>query len=101
MSEEKQEMPDVGTPGHVDHGDSKEVAEADTAPQQVTMKDLVTQEVQRLVTISRHYQSKIEESKTKPKKEYFLKKLRKNNVKLADMIIRFEQMNKTGDTSGH
>ena len=86
----------VGTPGHPDYYDDP----VDTSTPAPTMKDLVTHEVKRLVTISRHYQSKIEEAKTKPKKEYFLKKLRKNNKNLADMIIRLEQLNKTGDTSG-
>jgi hypothetical protein len=74
----------VGTPGHPDHN----------APQtEPTIKDLVLVEVQRLVTISKMYKEKIDTAKTKPKKDLYLKKLRKNNKTLADMIIRLERLN--------
>jgi len=89
---EQEDTPNVGTPGHVDH--------ATTAPPEITIKDLVTQEVQRLVLVSRHYQAIIKESKTSTKKDFYLKKLRKNNNKLADMIVRLEQIDQMGDTSG-
>jgi len=84
----------VGTPS----GNEEVVDTSTPAP---TLKDMVNWEVKRLATISRGIQENIKGAKTSTKKEYFLKKIRKNNKKLADMIMRLEQLNKQGDTSGH
>lgn len=59
-----------------------------------SLKDLVLVEVRRLVVISKAYKEKIDTAKTKPKKDLYAKKIRKNNDKLADMIIRLEQLNR-------
>jgi len=79
------EVVNVGTPGHIDHK---------APPTEPTIKDLVLLEVQRLVTISKMYKEKIDTAKTKPKKDLYLKKIRKNNEKLADMIMRLERLNR-------
>jgi hypothetical protein len=78
------EAVNVGTPGHIDHN----------APQtEPTMKDLVLIEVQRLITISKSYDEQIKTAKTKTKKDFYSKKLHKNNKILADMIMRLERLN--------
>ena len=58
-----------------------------------SLKDLIMIETKRLVALSKSYKEKIDTAKTKPKKDLYLKKLRKNNKKLADMIMRIERLN--------
>ena len=90
----------VDTSEDITPGSVEEALEDNTSTSAPTMKDMVMYEVKRLAMVSKHFQTNIKDAKTQPKKNYFLKKLRKNNKLLANMIIRLEQLNKMGDTSG-
>ena len=57
-----------------------------------TLADRVLIECKRLATASKELQEKIQAAKTKPKKDYFGKKLKKNNNILGDMLVRLEQL---------
>lgn len=54
--------------------------------------DLLYQtELRNLIDVSTKYKQKIEESKTKTKDHYYSSKLTKNNEKIYDMLIQYEQ----------
>lgn len=71
-----------------------------TKPTPDQYKQAILQMVQNLAGISKGIQEKAEGAKTSTKKKYYLKKLRKNNELLADMIIRLEHYNKRGVNRG-
>lgn len=54
--------------------------------------ELVTKELQRLIAISMHYDTLIQESTTTTKRKYYTKRLRKNNELVSAMLIRLESM---------
>ena len=58
------------------------------------LKSYAEQGVKYLASISKELQVKIEGSKTSVKKKYYLKKLKKNNLELADMLMRLEYLTK-------
>jgi len=66
--------------------------EKQSIPRTPDMVDMLLHEVKRLATISNVYNQCIDDSKTKPKRDLYAKKLKKNNKKLADMLIRLEQL---------
>jgi hypothetical protein len=51
---------------------------------------LLLAEAKRRAGISKQFQEKITTAKTKPKKDYYKKKLKKNNDILGDVLIRLE-----------
>jgi hypothetical protein len=58
----------------------------------LSKSDLVLIEAKRLASVSKELHQKIRLSKTKPKKDYFKKKLKKNNDILGDMLIRLNKL---------
>lgn len=72
------------------------IGEGETQPttQPPTMIDMVLLEVRRLAAISNVCNDLISNSKTKPKRDLYTKKLKKNNKNLADMLIRLERLNR-------
>ena len=54
---------------------------------------MLKEEVNRLIEISKNYQEQIKTAKTQTKKNYFLKKLRKNNQILAGHLMRLNYIN--------
>jgi len=56
-------------------------------------KDAVIAELKGLVVISKELQSKILGAKTNTKRNYFKKKLRKNNERVANLVMVVERMN--------
>ncbi len=52
-------------------------------------------ETKRLVTVSKIFKEKIDLAKTKTKKDFYLKKLRKNTDILGDMLVRLNHEHKT------
>lgn len=56
------------------------------------IQDYVKGTVYRLMDKSKKYQDKITQAKTKTKKEYFTKKLRKNNRQLSDVLIALKKI---------
>lgn len=52
----------------------------------VQLLDVIRAEVQSLITTSMSLREKIEKAGTSVKKEYYKKKLQKNNVRLMEML---------------
>jgi bifunctional DNA-binding transcriptional regulator/antitoxin component of YhaV-PrlF toxin-antitoxin module len=48
-------------------------------------------ELRKLAEISQKFKAKIEESKTNVKDSYYTSKLEKNNEKIYDMLLQYEQ----------
>lgn len=63
------------------------------------LNDLVQGEVQRLMSTSKEYRNKIDNAKTKTKKNWYLKKLKKNNAKLMNVLIALEKVKNAKKTS--
>lgn len=63
------------------------------------LNDLVQGEVQRLMATSKEYRNKIDNAKTKTKKNWYLKKLKKNNAKLMNVLIALEKVKNAKKTS--
>lgn len=82
------------TPGTGEGEKTYEVEIENTPPARPTLKDRLVVEVQRLVKVSKNLQDKINNAKTKAKKDYYLKKLKKNNTILMDMLLRLDAMTK-------
>ena len=57
----------------------------------MTLGDHLLVEAKRLAGISQKFKLKINSAKTKPKKDYYSKKLKKNNDVLGDIIIRLDE----------
>jgi len=70
------------------------IGEGEEVQQPPTMIDMVLLEVRRLAAISNVCNDLISNSKTKPKRDLYTKKLKKNNKNLADMLIRLERLNR-------
>jgi homoserine kinase len=65
-----------------------------TSENPISLQTIIQAEINDLITISAGYQAKVNTSKTSLKKEYFLKKLKKNNEKLFEMLVALNQHNK-------
>ncbi len=69
----------------------------DTYKQQKMLKmltDEITQlqsHVNSIVAVSQQYDSEIKQAKTKPKRDLFSKKLKKNNIMLYQVLRRLDQ----------
>lgn len=62
--------------------------------QQPAIDDLIKSELKRLMLISTELRDKIKSAKTKPKKDIYTKKLKKNNLKLMNIMIALEKLKK-------
>ena len=72
---------------------------ADIPP--ISLIDIAKSEFTRLVGMARKYQEKINTAKTGAKRNYYKKKLKKNNVEAMQMLVAIEKLEaKEGDTSG-
>lgn len=56
------------------------------------IQDYVKGTIYRLMDKSKKYQDEITQAKTKTKKEYFRKKLRKNNKHLSDVLMALQKI---------
>jgi len=63
----------------------------------ISLQTIIQAEINDLITVSAGYQAKINTAKTDLKKEYFMKKLKKNNEKLFEMLVALNQHNKNKD----
>jgi len=57
------------------------------------VKDQVKNQLVDMMVVSKNLQEKISQSKTKIKKSYYMKKLKKNNIQFAKLIKAYDQMN--------
>ncbi|MEM4258041.1 MAG: hypothetical protein QXL17_02675 [Candidatus Thermoplasmatota archaeon] len=60
----------------------------------LTLKDILGQEINEIVKISKDLQQKIKDAKTKPKKDLYYKKLCRNNDKLLELLVAFNRLTK-------
>jgi len=63
-----------------------------TGPRQPRMIDVVAAELQDLQQQSVSFRESIDTAKTAAKKNYFKKKLRKNNKRMMNMLVAFEKL---------
>lgn len=77
------------------------VEEADTTgPKQPRMIDIVAAELHDLQQYSLKFRTAMDNAKTKAKKTYYQKKLKKNNKKMMNMLVAFEKLRgREADTS--
>ncbi len=54
--------------------------------------DLIKQELQRLMALSKKYRDMIDGAKTEPKRNLYSKKLKKNNLKLMNIMVALEKL---------
>lgn len=54
----------------------------------------IKEELQNLMVLSREYRVKINDSKTKTKKDLYLKKLKKNNIRIMNILIVLDSLSK-------
>jgi len=59
-----------------------------------TVQQVLVSDTQTLVANSKKLVTEIETAKTKTKRTYYTRKLRKNNVKLAELLIGLEKIKK-------
>ena len=65
--------------------------------QNPNIDSLIREELQRLMLYSKELRDKIESAKTKTKKDLYQKKLKKNNLKLMNIIVALDRMKKTSE----
>ena len=58
----------------------------------LTVLDVLQHELRQHMTIALEYKKKIDEAKTKPKKDYYTKKLKKNNVQATKVLTAIERL---------
>lgn len=63
-----------------------------TGPSSPRMIDVVAAELNELQSDSLKFRTAIDEAKTKAKKDYFKKKLKKNNKRMMNMLVAFEKL---------
>jgi len=61
----------------------------------LTMSDRVLIEAKRLAAVSKEIKQTIDSAKTSAKKDFYRKKLKKNNDLLGDMLIRLNQLHQS------
>lgn len=64
----------------------------DTSTPQPTLADIVRAEIASLRDTSLQYRKIIDTAKTNYKKQYYMKKLKKNNKKLMEMLIALDRL---------
>lgn len=65
-----------------------------TAEKQKDVSDVIRTELQRLMSKSMDLRKTIEEAKTNTKKKHFLKKLKKNNIAVMNILSMLEGANR-------
>ena len=71
-----------------------------TGPKPPSTLDIARGELHRLVHISAEYQRRINTAKTRAKVQFYKKKLKKNNLKVMQMSVAVDKLEKRhGDTS--
>lgn len=70
-----------------------------TGPAQPRLIDVVAAELHDLQNESMNFRKKIDEAKTQVKRQYYKKKLRKNNKRMMNMLVAFEKLRGRADTS--
>lgn len=55
------------------------------------LKEIVNEQVAKLMEVSRKEQQAVEQAKTNVKRKYHLRKLKKNNQELANVLIAAEK----------
>lgn len=55
--------------------------------------DALNSELRELAQKSKQYNAQIKQAKTRVKKDYFTKKLRKNSTKIADVLMALQRVN--------
>lgn len=58
----------------------------------VSLRDVIVAELQERIKISKELQQKINDSKTKPKRELYTKKIRRNNEQVADLLLALQKI---------
>ena len=58
----------------------------------ITLRDLLVHEIQEHVKISKELQEIIKNSKTKPKRDLYTKKIRKNNEQVAELLLALQRL---------
>ena len=68
---------------------------------QANVDDMIRTELQRLMLLSKELRDKIKDSKTNAKKNLYSKKLKKNNLKLMNIMTALNKLqDKGGETAG-
>ena len=62
---------------------------------QPNVDDLIRTELKRLMAQSKEFRDKIESAKTKTKVSVYKKKLKKNNIKLMNIMVALERLKKS------
>jgi hypothetical protein len=70
----------------------EDAQENTSAPSQPRMIDIVAAELTDLQATSLTFREKVEGAKTNAKRQYFMKKLKKNNKKMMNMLVAFEKL---------
>ena len=73
------------------HEASDEVQESQEPPKMPTILEMLQYELREHMKVSLDYKKKIDEAKTDPKKEYYKKKLKKNNVQALQILTAIER----------
>ncbi len=63
-----------------------------TASGQPRMIDIVAAELKELQTDSLNFRGQVETAKTTTKRQYFQKKLKKNNKRMMNMLVAFDKL---------
>ena len=58
----------------------------------ITLLDMLQYELRERMTVALDYKNKIENAKTSVKKQYFQKKLKKNNIEAAKILTAIERV---------
>lgn len=58
------------------------------------VKQAIIAELQELIPKSKHYADQLETAKTKVKKDLMRKRLKKNNEKVADLLVALDKLDK-------
>jgi len=58
------------------------------------VKDALIAEIQDAIRLSTEYKEKVDTAKTKVKRDTYKKKLKKNNMLVADMVMALDKLNK-------
>ena len=65
--------------------------------QKPSIDEMIRGELQRLMLYSKELRDKIESAKTKTKKDLYSKKLKKNNLKLMNIMVALEKIQKSSE----
>jgi len=63
-----------------------------TSTTKISLRDVILAEIQEKIKVSKELQQKINDSKTKPKRELYIKKIRKNNEQVAELLLALKKI---------